>query len=311
MDREDDIFQSNSIKLNNITTYSGITRFIIWTYIVNTGTNYVRAQLIIDESQVIQRKLFSITNKNNVMKLIGYIEALKSEVNPTEIYTMSIVDLLSRFSKFHNDKDIDKMSKEDIVSFLDSFRKSEANDPQHKWIGTYNLFLQHLLRFYKWIYFPQIEPKKRPKPNVIQNIMQLRRKEKSIYKPADLWTCEDDLLFLKYCPSKRDKCYHTISRDSGCRPSELLKLRVKDVVFKMAGGRQYAEILVSGKTGERNIPLINSIPYIKDWLDDHPTHNPNSYFICGYGKSLGRSLNRGFLPIYIHNITKNISFQSC
>jgi len=54
---------------------------------------------------------------------------------------------------------------------LDSFRKPEATDR---------------------------EPDKRPKPEIIQNIPQPRRKEKSIYKPTDLWTAEDDLLFLKY-----------------------------------------------------------------------------------------------------------------
>jgi integrase/recombinase XerD len=46
-----------------------------------------------------------------------------------------------------------------------------------------------------------------------------------------------------------------------------LKLRIRDVVFKMAGDRQYAEILVNGKTGSRHIPLIDSIPYLKDWLE--------------------------------------------
>ena len=101
-----------------------------------------------------------------------------------------------------------------------------------------------------------------------------------------------DLLFLKYCPSKRDRCYHAVSRDLSCRPHELLKLRIKDVVFKMAGDRQYAEILLSGKTGQRHIPLINSIPYLKDWLDDHPVSgNPNSPLICGFGKSLGRAIS--------------------
>jgi hypothetical protein len=35
------------------------------------------------------------------------------------------------------------------------------------------------------------------------------------------------------------------------------------------------------------IPLINSIPYVKDWLDEHPQKgNPNAPLICGYGKSL-------------------------
>ena len=155
----------------------------------------------------------------------------------------------------------------------------------------------HLVRFFKWLHYPDLEPKKRPKPEVIQNILQLKRKEQSIYKPTDLWTAEEDLLFLKYCPSKRIKCYHVMSRDTGCRPHELLKLRIKDVVFKNTGNRQYAEVLVNGKTGSRSIPLIDSIPYVKDYLNlEHPqSANPNAIFLCGNRKSLGRALNASTL----------------
>ena len=60
------------------------------------------------------------------------------------------------------------------------------------------------MRFFKWLYYPDIEPDKRSKPVVIENIPKLKRKEKSIYKPSDLWTQQDDLLFLKYCPIKRE-----------------------------------------------------------------------------------------------------------
>jgi integrase len=48
-----------------------------------------------------------------------------------------------------------------------------------------------------------------------------------------------------------------ICRDTGCRPHEILKLKIKDVVFKTSGNNQYAEVLVNGKTGSRHIPLIN------------------------------------------------------
>jgi hypothetical protein len=44
--------------------------------------------------------------------------------------------------------------------------------------------------------------------------------------PSDLWTNEDDAIFLSYCPSKRIKCYHAVSRDTSCRPHEILKLKV-------------------------------------------------------------------------------------
>jgi integrase len=168
----------------------------------------------------------------------------------------------------------------------------------HKWIGTYNIYRIYLLRFFKWLYYPDIEPSKRPKPSVIENIAQLKRKEKSIYKPSDLWTQQDDLLFLKYCPSKRDKCYHAISRDSSCRPHEIVKLKIKDITFKTTGNYQYAEALVNGKTGSRPIPLIDSIPYLKDYLDhEHPQPgNPNSPLICGTGRGLGKHI--GAIRIY-------------
>ena len=68
-----------------------------------------------------------------------------------------------------------------------------------------------------------------------------------------------------------------MSRDSAARPHELLKLLIKDVVFKLTPDRkQYAEILVNGKTGTRPIPLIDSIPYIKEWITNHHPHGGNS-----------------------------------
>jgi integrase len=85
----------------------------------------------------------------------------------------------------------------------------------------------------------------------------------------------------------KEKCYHTVSRDLSCRPHEILKLRLKDIHFKNSGNHQYAEVLLNRKTGNRNIPLINSIPYLKDWIDQHPqAGNPNSPLICGFGKKL-------------------------
>ena len=134
--------------------------------------------------------------------------------------------------------------------------------------------------------------KQRPRPLPIENIPMLKRKETSVYKPTDLWTEEDDSLFLKYCPSPRDRCYHAMAGDLAARPHEMLKLKIKDVVFKLTPDKkQYAEVLVNGKTGNRSLPLINSIPYIKDWINQHPqSGNPNSILLCGFGKSLGRTI---------------------
>src|SRR6266496_1092018 len=233
-------------------------------------------------------------NKEHVLTICDYISSLKSEINPSDYYRRDVIILLCNFLIFfENDKSFNDITREDLLSFLDSFRKIESVDPLHKWIGTYNLYRIHLMRFFKWLYSPNIEYKQRPKPSLIENIHQLKRKEKSIYKPTDLWTPEDDSLFLKYCPNARDRCYHAMSRDSACRPHELLKLRIRDVVLKLTPDKkQYAEILVNGKTGTRHIPLIDSIPYIEDWISQHPqAGNPNSILLCGLGKSLNRVIH--------------------
>jgi hypothetical protein len=164
------------------------------------------------------------------------------------------------------------MTRDDILCYLDKYRKPENEDLLHKWIGTYNITFVTLCRFFKWLYYADIEDPKRTtelsalekKPDCIMGIKQLKRVEISCYKPSDLWSQEDDLIFLKWVTNKKDRCYHTMARDLSARPHEILNLKIRDIVFKIAGDKQYAEVLVNGETGSRHIPLIQSIPYVKD-----------------------------------------------
>ena len=230
---------------------------------------------------------------DNALSIVNFIMSLNTELNPSINYRMDHINVLCCLSKFYNNqKKFDDMTREDVLDFLDSYRKPEASDPLLKWIGTYNLFRSLIMKFFKWFYSPNIESNKRPIPTVVENIPALKRKEQSIYKPTDLWTAEDDLLFLKYCPSKRLKCYHTMSSDLSAQPSEILGLRIKDVTWKRIEDKQYAEVLVNGKTGSRNLLLIDSIPYLKDYMNsEHPQpSNSNSMLICGTKRSCGKRI---------------------
>jgi integrase/recombinase XerD len=221
-----------------------------------------------------------ISEPPNTHLISEYMYAMQTEINVSKNYKDLNSLVLTNLSRFLDDKSFKQMKRDDIVTYLNSLRKSDENDPMHKWIGTYNMYLACITRFFKWVYNPTKDKKARPKPKVVENVPNLKRKEQSIYKPSDLWSTEDDLLFLKWCPSKRDRCYHAISRDLSARPHEILGLKIKDIVFKNVQNKQYAEVLLNGKTGTRHIPLIDSIPYVKDWLDSHPCRNkPESYFI--------------------------------
>jgi integrase len=229
----------------------------------------------------------------NAATIIEFIKCQKTEINPSDGYKNLVIRTLIIFIKYFKSKNFKQLTRDDIISYLDSLRKSEETDPSHKWIGTYNLRRQIFLKFFKWLYNPIKEAKKRKIPEVMRDIPTLKRREHSIYKPDDLWTAEDDQIFLKYCRDKRIECYHTISRDASTRPDEILRLRVKDINFKLAGDKTYAQISVNGKTGNRVIPLFNSIPYIKDWINNHPQPgNPNALLITSMNRgTLGRKLS--------------------
>jgi hypothetical protein len=229
----------------------------------------------------------------NALTIVNYVLTQKTEVNIADTYRLNIISTLIVLSKFLNHKPFRDMTEEDIVLYLDSLRKLEASDPLHKWIGTYNEKRQRLVKFFRWLYNPDKMDSDRQTPEFMKHIPDLKRKEQSIYKPGDLWSKEDDLLFLRYCPSKRDKCYHAVSRDASSRPHELLGMKIREIYFKVTGdNKQYAEVHINGKTGTRSIPLFDSIPYLKDWINAHPQPgNPNALLIPSLShRAFGRKM---------------------
>jgi hypothetical protein len=97
-------------------------------------------------------------NKQNTLTICDYVTSLKSEINPSNYYRRNTIILLCKFSMFFkNVKSYKEITREDILLFLDTRRKIETEDPLHKWIGTYNLYRVQLMRFFKWLYHPDID----------------------------------------------------------------------------------------------------------------------------------------------------------
>jgi hypothetical protein len=241
--------------------------------------------------------------------IVDYLFAMKTEKNLSLHYTRTIIKLFFQLARFTNFKAWKTITREDILAFLDSYRRPDASDPMHKWVGTYNFYRIIIMAFFKWVYSPDIESGRRPKPSCIENIPKLKRGETSCYKATDLWGPQDDLLFLKYCPSARDRCYHAISRDLSARPAEILNLRIRDIHYKMIGTSAYAEVVVNGKTGQRNLPIINALPFLKDWVDyGHPQRGNNNAFLIPtfHRKYFGRKMTvAGLYDIYCNHYKRN------
>jgi integrase len=251
----------------------------------------------------INSRLKALVKKSsiNVATICDHILAEQTELNIKTSTAESKVKSLLWLSKHLNDKPFEEMAKQDILSYLNSLRKPTSIDPQQKWIGSYNNRLRYYLKFFRWLYNKE-EPdyRKRISPPCIQGLRQLPRQEKSSYKPSDLWDSREHAVFLKYCPSVRDRCYHAMANDMSARPHEILNLKIKDIIFKSTDeGIQYAEVLIrGGKTKPRTLPVIDSLPYLKEWLQQqHPTGgNRDSWlFVSLADANRGKKLNRDSL----------------
>jgi integrase len=202
-------------------------------------------------------------NPTNAYLISKFIIAEMTEINirdSTKEWRIKILSALSGFYD-HHQKIFPEMVKQDIISFLNKGRKSEEDDPTHKRIGTYNNKQKVCLKFFRWLYNEdESDHRKRITPSCMQGIRELPRKEVSPYEPPDLWTKEETKIFLRHCPSKRDRCYCAMAvEDTSARPVELLRLKVQDISFRIADetGMQYAEVsLQSGKSKTRTVPLF-------------------------------------------------------
>ena len=118
-----------------------------------------------------------------MLSLAEYITRVKREINISDGYRKSNIHTLTHLSKFYsNRRNFKGMARDDILLYLDSLRKPEVTDPLHKWIGTYTLRRGLIVKFFKWLFHPDIESTKRPHPEAVKNIPRLKRREQSIYK---------------------------------------------------------------------------------------------------------------------------------
>jgi hypothetical protein len=77
-------------------------------------------------------------SQENALTISKYILSMRSETNISDNHRRGTLTSLKLLSIFLNNISFKKMSREDILSYVDSIRKSEQDDPSHCWVATYN-----------------------------------------------------------------------------------------------------------------------------------------------------------------------------
>jgi len=87
---------------------------------------------------------------DNALIIINYLKELENEIHLSRNYKRMNLTTLVYLSRYLSNKKFKEITRNDIILYLNSLRKTEAADRLHSWISTYNLYLVLLTRFFKW-----------------------------------------------------------------------------------------------------------------------------------------------------------------
>jgi hypothetical protein len=243
------------------------------------STAEVRAQLIkslgfTSEAGVSLSYYYSVleditaANPSNAQTLSRYIRAC-IEQNLAQASILSYIQILYFLADRWGIKSFEKVSKEDMLNYLLSLKKSETDDPTHKWIGTYNFRLMILYKFFRWLY-NQNEPERKKwiSPPCVQGIRALRKKEKSPYKPSDIWNDREwvvaiiDAKCTHYSEKEDDKQEPGPDRNIVNQMIIYLDYDIRcDLGIVLFADDKLREDIVIGQGEHRRILFLNCYPY--------------------------------------------------
>jgi integrase/recombinase XerD len=147
-------------------------------------------------------------------------------------------------------KSPDDVTRKDLEWFFDSRKEMGLT----LWtVSNYKIMLKRFYRkrrgkrFVEWIKIPKNIP-----PSV---------------GPEDIITPEEWNRMIDAAETIRDKALVSSFFEGDFRPGEFLSQKIKNVTFDQYGARIHVE---KGKTGPRTVRVINSSPYLANWIENHP-----------------------------------------
>jgi integrase/recombinase XerD len=233
-------------------------------------------------------KISLIGNSTNVALIQDFYEYLKN-TGASEKHINNNLKAIMNFANYINSSItfFDIQTREQIIKFLDTKIKTIEEDPDTRWITTWNHYLSHIKYFFRWLYNAYHKKNSGSSNTDINNthyyypsslydwqtpsFIQIRKKKTkrtSPYLETELWERDELLSILKYEPSKRNKAALTLFWDLDARNHEVTLLKIKHIRLKERYGE--GEIPHEAKTGTGPILLTCSFPFVRDWLNEHP-----------------------------------------
>jgi len=226
-------------------------------------------------------------NKKVMFNFKDYLLSENLSIARIERYLFDLI----KYSKMLQ-KPCKEASKEDIRRIIGELNQTNLSEETKK---SFKIMLRKLYRFIEGI------EEKGVYPDIVSwyttNIPANHKK-----LPEELLTEEEIMNIIKKCDNLRDRTLISVLAESGCRVSEIGTLKIKHISFEEYGAR----LVVNGKTGMRKILIINSAPYLQEWINHHPNNDANNYL---WVKSDGNLLSYARISAILKNASKKAGIK--
>jgi hypothetical protein len=92
-------------------------------------------------------ELLRSVSEDNAATIVEYIAAMKSEVNLSDHYRRDLMEVLSRFSKYNDNKPFKSLTQTNIIGFLDTYRKTARQLQKTRYLLTSSLQVHRILEY--------------------------------------------------------------------------------------------------------------------------------------------------------------------
>lgn len=206
------------------------------------------------------------TSAYNKQKIDEFIRDKQlTNVSNTSItpYLAAVVRLLS-----HVKKDFKDITTNDVKGYFAKMQSSKCErGDAYADITIYN-HQRSIKSFFKWLNGGEIFP------DCVKWIKRNGLKKTNVAN-EDLISVDEIDSLIRHTNNTRDQAIIATLYDSAARAWEFCNVRIKDVRFDKLG----ALMRVTGKTGTRDIRLINSVPYLQAWMQVHPFREDENTFL--------------------------------
>lgn len=165
-------------------------------------------------------------------------------------------------------EDLNTATKEDLRRIIAELEQTDLSAETKK---GFKIMLRKLYRFLEGIEEKGVYPER-----VKWISIGIPNNHKKL--PEELLTEDEMRRMIQQCDNTRDKALVAVLAESGCRIGEIGVLQIRNVSFEEFGAR----LTVRGKTGMRKILVINSVPYLQQWINQHSCNDdPESFLWIG------------------------------